>query len=351
MASSELVKKFMSVTSDFSSITSSPSFGRISSDSSILTEFNIAHDLAKTWIDYLSPFLNEIDDLPLQNLTNYATKLLQIAENCTNANSPVRDRIIDACNGFRTDMPLVMFFYLKVTGMLNLTPDMLSKMKKDFLMEINNKENDAISKIKETYCMSREDYECLKNKLTKISITDSLKQFEKTNNHLSKYKWGWTFFSGVCLLFIITFFVCIFNFPPKIIERVIQSIEGKEIMYAQLPSMPILIAACAYYTSIRLCVIGMLSYVFAFSLKMMRAYFHMVEYNNYKINIANSMQNLIDSVRDAKEKDHVFEKLVDSVISFGDSGILGKSADKSSEFSVFPSIVVDAITKNVGKNE
>jgi hypothetical protein len=77
---------------------------------------------------------------------------------------------------------------------------------------------------------------------------------------------------------------------------------------------------------------------------MTRAYFHMIEHNQHKSRVTNSIEAFVASVRTDEQRDLVLGKLVDSVTQFGESGILGKESEAS-----LPSVVFEAVTKNVGK--
>ena len=73
----------------------------------------------------------------------------------------------------------------------------------------------------------------------------------------------------------------------------------------------------------------------------------MMEHNEHQIRVTNSIEAFVAAVRTKERKDMVLGKLVESVTDFGDSGILGQQSEAMS----LPSVVLEAITKNVGKVE
>jgi hypothetical protein len=85
----------------------------------------------------------------------------------------------------------------------------------------------------------------------------------------------------------------------------------------------------------------------AFSLRMTKAYLHMIEHHEHKSRVTNSIEGFVASVRTDEQKDLVLGKLVDSVTQFGDSGILDKEDEKSSGLSA---VILEKVTKHNGKS-
>jgi hypothetical protein len=81
-------------------------------------------------------------------------------------------------------------------------------------------------------------------------------------------------------------------------------------------------------------------------LKLTRAYLHMVEHNEHKSRVTNSIEGFVASVRTDEQKDLVLGKLVDSVTQFGDSGILENGDEKASGLSA---VILENVTKNAAK--
>jgi hypothetical protein len=133
--------------------------------------------------------------------------------------------------------------------------------------------------------------------------------------------------------------------PPPLIRQVVESMKPGSAVTALPVSVPLLVAASAYFTSIRLALIGVLGAALAFGLRMTRAYLHMIEHNQHKLRVTNSIEAFVAAVRTKEQKDLVLSKLVESVTEFGDSGILAAQGETQG----LSPVIIEAITKNVGK--
>jgi hypothetical protein len=156
--------------------------------------------------------------------------------------------------------------------------------------------------------------------------------------------------AGITILLfgaLLLLLICFTRNPPPLIHQIVESLKPGSIVVALPVSIPLLIAASAYYTSIRLALIGVLGIGLAFSLCMTKAYLHMIEHNQHKLRVTKSIEAFVAAVRTKEQKDLVLSKLVESVTEFGDSGILGNQGETSG----LPSVIFEAMTKNVGKSE
>jgi hypothetical protein len=73
----------------------------------------------------------------------------------------------------------------------------------------------------------------------------------------------------------------------------------------------------------------------------------MIEHNQHKLRVTNSIEAFVAAVRTNERKDLVLGKLIESVTEFGDSGILGTEEKPSG----LPSVIFETMTKNVGKSD
>lgn len=135
--------------------------------------------------------------------------------------------------------------------------------------------------------------------------------------------------------------------PPTLIRHIVDALNPGSNVAALPVSVPLLVVASAYYTSTRLAIIGVLGVGLAFSLRMTRAYLHMIEHNEHKRRVTNSIEAFVAAVRTSEQKDLVLSKLVECVTEFGDSGILGKQGETSS----LPSVFFETMTKNISKSD
>lgn len=106
---------------------------------------------------------------------------------------------------------------------------------------------------------------------------------------------------------------------------------------------PLNTVQAVYLTAIRITILTAIGALTTFFLKMLRAYLHMSEFNDHRRRVANSMAAFVESAQSAEQRDQIFGRLVDSIVYFGDSGILNKESEGIS----VPSVVIDAVTKNL----
>lgn|GEM_PF-6254423 len=203
--------------------------------------------------------------------------------------------------------------------------------------------------IRETAEEAVKDFEFAKAEASRISVKSALDQFEAAAVVLRKKSTTWLCVAALLFLALGAYLFFLPYNPPPIIREVVEAMTpGNGKSTNPMPvSVPLLIAASAYFTSVRLALIGLLGVGLAFSLRMTRAYLHMAEHNQHKIRVTNSIEAFVAAVRTNERKDLVLGKLVESVTDFGDSGILSNEEKPSG----LPSVIFEAMTKNVGKND
>tara|TARA_B110000114_G_C14998678_1_gene359714 strand:+ start:33 stop:1040 length:1008 start_codon:yes stop_codon:yes gene_type:complete len=95
-----------------------------------------------------------------------------------------------------------------------------------------------------------------------------------------------------------------------------------------------------YISIIRIGVLGLISTVIGFSLKMLKANLHMHQHNLHRKRLSNSMAAFAESAMTNEQRDMILSQLVESVSNFGTSGMINKESDKGG-------ISIDSITKTV----
>ena len=96
-----------------------------------------------------------------------------------------------------------------------------------------------------------------------------------------------------------------------------------------------------YKSVLRLTIITGIGAVATFFLRMTRAHFHMLEQNSHRRRVANSMVAFIDAAMTREQRDLILGKLVESVVDFGDPGILDRDKDSVTG----PTVAIEALTK------
>ena len=97
-----------------------------------------------------------------------------------------------------------------------------------------------------------------------------------------------------------------------------------------------------YFTTIRITILITIGAFTAFSLKILRAHMHMKELNKHRERLSNSLPAFVEAVSE-NQRDIIITNLVDSISSFGKSGLLQKEDDSVS----VPKIVIDTISRNL----
>ena len=87
----------------------------------------------------------------------------------------------------------------------------------------------------------------------------------------------------------------------------------------------------AYHASIRAVILGAIGALSTFSLSLLRAYLHLFELNGHKQRVANSTESFLAAAQSPEQRDNILAKLVDAVVSFGDSGLLKASTPEISK--------------------
>ncbi len=84
-----------------------------------------------------------------------------------------------------------------------------------------------------------------------------------------------------------------------------------------------------YHTAIRFAMLIALGTVMAFCIRTLKAHMHMKELNLHRARVANCIPSLVDSALNSDQRDSILATLVDSLVAFGNSGLLS-SHDSSS---------------------
>lgn len=184
-----------------------------------------------------------------------------------------------------------------------------------------------------------------RNRASRIVVDSARQQFEGADAYLRERTRFWSRMTYVMFGALVLLLFAFFRWPPVIVRQIEDAmLSGGRDLPRPVP-VSLLITASAYFTTLRLALVGVLDAALTVCLRMMRAYLHMVEHNNHKLRVTNSIEAFVAAVRTQESKDLVLGKLVESVTAFGDSGILGKQ----SETAALPSVILETITKNVGK--
>lgn len=352
MATPDLVRRFNAAYKDLGFVVNAPTFTQIRSNNVLFVEFSNAKDLADKWAGRAGQFVNDIDDLALTPLVVFIEQIVAITDRRQlSTNETIPDGLRRATSEFMRYLPLLIYAVLESSGVAGLSSGDFIQRRDSAIADIGKSLASSLDEARAEIRKSAEgavaDFELAKEKASRISVDSAQRQFQEAGRELSRKGYIWAFMSGVLFLGLVWILWRFTQYPPPLIRQIVDSMRPGSAQSPGFVSVPLLIAASAYFTSIRLALIGVLGIGLAFSLKMTRAYLHMMEHNQHKLRVTNSIEAFVAAVRTKEQKDLVLGKLVESVIEFGDSGILGKQTDGPA----LPSVIIEALTKNMAKDD
>lgn len=158
----------------------------------------------------------------------------------------------------------------------------------------------------------------------RISVEEAQTQFREAQNALDRRVTMWACLSGlsaVVFLIVAAYFVTI--------DLADQS--GWHVVY---------------YSAIRVTILAAIGTAAAFCFKILRAHMHMSEKNRHRQRIANSMGAFVESAVTPEQRDMILSQLVESVVQFGNSGLIHREEDNLYR----PKMTIDAITRTLFRN-
>ena len=138
-----------------------------------------------------------------------------------------------------------------------------------------------------------------------ISVEEAQKQFREAQSGLDRREHVWTgVAAGSVLVFIaVAIYFTTVDLPKDWRWEVI------------------------YHSAIRVTILAAVGTAAAYCLKILRAHLHMSEKNRHRQRIANSIAAFVDSARTPEQRDMILSQLVDSVVQFGNSGLVHRDDD------------------------
>ena len=143
-----------------------------------------------------------------------------------------------------------------------------------------------------------------------VSVEEAQKQFREAAPHDKKRVWLWAWLSVLA--------------SAVLLVVGIVSIQGGSQVLTE-PSWESLPGAV-----LRLFLLSVLAGMATFTFRMLRAHLHIAEKNRHRVRVANSIDSFLQSTSDPSQRDLIFAKLVDSIVSYGDSGLVQHEIDDRS---------------------
>ena len=85
-----------------------------------------------------------------------------------------------------------------------------------------------------------------------------------------------------------------------------------------------------YHTLLRVLALSAIAGMAAVGFRILRAHLHLAEKNRHRVRVANCVESFVQSALEPAQRDLILAKLVDSIVSFGDSGLIQHNGDNRS---------------------
>lgn len=194
------------------------------------------------------------------------------------------------------------------------------------LME--EKANENLSRVREQAEQTIAEAKKLANEIegkarqtaAKISIKDAQDQFTEAQKLFNgKVKlWGYLSITSLVIFIVLAYILSLKDFSGDI-------------------------GFAIYHTVIRLTILTAIGATATFCLRIFRAQLHMRELNLHRQRVANSLSSFVESASTPEQRDLILTHLIESIVNFGNSGLLTDSED-----SISPTkLTIDSITRNI----
>jgi len=151
---------------------------------------------------------------------------------------------------------------------------------------------------------------------------------DKFNFYRKKLKTQIWFWGILCLVII----ACCIGFGRHLLNEVFPSTWTWQVGYLSI---------------IRITIAGAIFSLASFCFKTFRSYMHLNEQNSHCITVIESMANLVGAAKDEQQRNLIYAKLIDIIISFGNTGFLSPDDD----FKGIANTGIDTLQKLIQKKE
>jgi hypothetical protein len=338
-------------------------FEFISYTPGLAASFDDALAFAAPIFQDVSGILDRVENIYLEPLVRFYESLIQAAEIAQSVPSSFPQKLARARGELEKKASFIMYGVFRCIGLMNVTPESIATLRDDVIQSLDEKISRAETVAQGGINQIRQAVEEKSAELKEItdgiitsaenrSVKAAKEQFGLATTSMKFKAKCWLAGATACLLCLVGFLFDMYRCPPPIILHINEALAARFTNSAsQNPStefpLPMLLVGSAYYTSIRLAVLAVLGIVLTFCIRMGRAYLHLIELNEHRLRIAISIRDFVDAVRRPEQKDMVIQKLVESVMDLGDSGILSKQQDGS----VGQVLSIDSLMKNFPSRE
>lgn len=259
------------------------------------------------------------------NIYNYLNNVSGFDHNkFVNARQEILHNLNKHLNELENSWPPLVTAAVEKEGILNSSS--FQKLKADLLTTIQKESEEAVSKIQKEAEKKINQAKSVAGKIEssardtakEVSLAAAQEQFKIARREQANQIWVWSIISvAFSIAFISTALYFLTEDPD--------------------PTVPWLLF---YKVAIRLAILTGIGAFATISIKLLRAHLHMYQHNLHRQKITNSIPAFVEAASTPEQRDMILSKLVDSVCSFGNSGIITQDDQSTS-----PSLTIDNITR------
>lgn len=169
---------------------------------------------------------------------------------------------------------------------------------------------------------SEDSLEKARKTAEKISLKEAQIEFEGAEKYHLRHAASWLSIS-ILFLFALLWLVYYFYTHDDFHKYVSKAGSDNNLKWYAI-----------HYTTCKFSILGIIAALAAFSLKLFKCHAHMREQSLHRKRVINSIEAFLESASTKEQKDLILAQIVNSVISFGNLGILGhKDEDPKIDFS------------------
>ena len=137
-----------------------------------------------------------------------------------------------------------------------------------------------------------------------ISVKAAQEQFKAASDHDTKQVYLWTFLA-ISSIAVLIGGAYVFLFADSL--KMSEELKWNESLPQAL---------------FRILVLSALAGATTFTFRMLRAHLHIAEKNRHRVRVANCIEGFLQAAADPSQRDLILAKLTDSIVNYGDSGLV-----------------------------
>ena len=212
--------------------------------------------------------------------------------------------------------------FLEDEGVRQEYEQTIESIKKESESALQQVQGEARKTIEEARVLAEQIEKRARLTATRISVKEAQEQFQQAQAALDKQVKIWACLGSVC----IAGFICV-----SLYFITVDLPDGWQVIY---------------HSAIRISILTAIGTTAAFCLKILRAQLHMREKNRHRQRVANSMEAFVASAVTPEQRDLILSQLVESVVQFGNSGLVQREDDHVYR----PKMTIDSINRTLSTN-